>query len=48
MDEDEVVKGLVKMILASSSQIIKLRWFSIIILWFKIVLKRINFKINTK
>ena len=33
---DEVVERLAKMNLASFSQIIKLWWFSIIILWFKI------------
>ena len=45
---DEVVKRLEKMNLTPSSQIIKLRWFSIIILWFKIVLKRIKFLIKNK
>ena len=48
MDGDEVLKRMEKMNLAPSSQIIKLWWFSIIILWFKFVFKRIKFKINTK
>ena len=43
MDEDEIIKALETVNLTSSSQIIKLRWFYLIVLFFKI-----NWKLNSK